>query len=290
MSRLIIKLSIIVETSGNNLIIPSFNPSIFYMEIIFLGTGTSQGVPIIAQPEEGCCDLKNKKNWRTRTSIHVVMDGFHFQVDCSPEFRLQCIDNKVEQIDYFLLTHYHSDHIVGMDDLRRFCDLREDKSIPVYGDESSLRRVKEIFPYAINDKPAAPGYPCFKLHDMPQVLETDGGTVTRVTLPHGPFDVYGFIFQEKSSGKKFAYYTDCSAVDGEALELARGSDMVVLDALRKKPHPSHMTIDEATEVAKAIAAPQTYFIHMTYGVDYDQFEEKSPEGIHLSYDGLRYVI
>lgn len=100
------------------------------MEITFLGTGTSQGVPMIAHSNEGC-DLANPKNWRTRCSIHVVMDGYHYQVDASPEFRLQCLRNQIEQIDYFILTHRHSDHIMGMDDLRRFCDLRDFSSLPV---------------------------------------------------------------------------------------------------------------------------------------------------------------
>ena len=122
------------------------------MEIIFMGTGTSQGVPMIAHDPEKL-DLQNPKNWRSRSSIHVVMDGCHIQVDAAQEFRLQCIQNNIQQIDYFVLTHGQADHILGMDDLRRFCDLLGGKSIPIYSSEIGLKRVREIFPYAIREKP-----------------------------------------------------------------------------------------------------------------------------------------
>ena len=125
---------------------------LIFMEILFLGTGTSQGVPMIAHPKGGC-DLNNPLNWRTRTSIHVEMGGHHIQVDAAPEFRMQCIQNEVTQIDTFILTHSHADHILGMDDLRRFCDLNGGTALPVYSSAEGLQRIREIFPYAILDKP-----------------------------------------------------------------------------------------------------------------------------------------
>ena len=256
------------------------------MEIVFLGTGTSQGVPMIAQPEGGC-DLSNPLNWRTRTSIHVEMGGHHIQVDAAPEFRMQCIQNEVTQIDTFILTHSHADHILGMDDLRRFCDLNGGTALPVYSSEDGLQRIREIFPYAILDKPAVKGYPAFKLEDMPQVLEVPGGSIESVYLPHGPMQVLGLIFTEADTGKKFAYYTDCKEVGEEARFLAEDADVVVLDGLRPEPHPSHMTVAEATQTAKEMDARLSFLTHMTYLVDHETTEASLPDNIRLAYDGLR---
>jgi len=256
------------------------------MELVFLGTGTSQGVPMIAQPDSGC-DLDNPKNWRTRTSIHVEMGGHHIQVDAAPEFRMQCINNGIEQIDSFILTHGHADHVLGMDDLRRFCDLKGGQALPVYSSEEGLERVKAIFPYAMNDKPVVKGYPAFKAQLMPKELELPGGTVVSVYLPHGKIQVLGLIFTEAQTGKKLTYYTDCKEVGEEARLLAEGSDVVVLDGLRPHPHPSHMTVDEAARTALEMGASMSFLTHMTYMVDHDTVEAELPENVYLAYDGLR---
>ena len=171
------------------------------MEVIFLGTGTSQGVPMIAQPESDC-DFDNPKNWRTRTSIHVEMGGHHIQVDAAPEFRMQCINNGIGQIDTFILTHGHADHVLGMDDLRRFCYLNGGTALPVYSSEEGLARVEAIFPYAMSDKPITKGYPAFETRLMPKELELPGGTVESVMLPHGKIEVLGLVFTEAETGKK----------------------------------------------------------------------------------------
>lgn len=256
------------------------------MEIVFLGTGTSQGVPMIAHDSEGC-DLSNPKNWRTRSSIHVVMDGVHFQVDASPEFRIQCIRNDIRKIDYFILTHRHADHIMGMDDLRRFCDMRDYSALPVYSTQNGLERVKEIYDYAIGDKPMYKGYAAFQLNEIEKNWETEGGTIRHVLLEHGKLMVLGLVFEEKSSGKKFVYYSDCKRVPEEGIELAKGADLVALDGLRPEVHPTHMTVDEAIAVAQQIQAPRSLLTHMTFKIDYETWQKKMPEGVELAWDGLR---
>mgnify|MGYP006267577407 CR=1 FL=1 len=261
------------------------------MEVIFLGTGTSQGVPMIAQPDlPGACDLDDARNWRTRTSVHVVMDGTHIQVDAGPEFRLQCVKNDIEALDIFILTHAHADHILGMDDMRRFCDLAGFGSLPVYSTEEGLTRVRSIFPYAIRDRPVVRGYPAFRLQPMPKRLECPGGTIESTLLPHGPMQVLGLVFSEKSTGKRFVYYTDCQSVPEEARTLARGADLVVLDALRPEPHPTHMNLEMAVEAAGELSAPQTYLTHLTFMVDHATIESGLPEGVGLAYDGLRVYL
>ena len=259
------------------------------MEVIFLGTGTSQGVPMIAC-DCAVCTSKDPRNQRTRASIHVVMDGLHIQVDAAPEFRLQCLREKITWVDLFILTHGHADHVAGMDDLRRFCDIHGGTALTIYTTEEGMGRVLSIYPYAIMERPIVKGYAAFKLQAMPEVLDLPQGTITSTLLPHGGVNTLGLIFVERSSGRKLVYYTDCKRVPREAVALARGADVVVLDGLRPQPHPSHMTIDEAVAVAQEIGAPASYLTHLTHLSDHGETDRQLPSGISLAYDGLRLSV
>ena len=256
------------------------------MEVIFLGTGTSQGVPMIAC-HCAVCTSADPRNQRTRASIHVVMDGLHVQVDATPEFRLQCLREQVEKLDVFILTHGHADHITGMDDLRRFCDLIGGEALTVYTTDEGMSRVLSSFPYAIAERPVSRGYAAFKLVHMPEVLEFPQGTIRSTLLPHGGLNTLGLVFEEKSSGKKLVYYNDCKRVPREAVALARGADAVVLDGLRPDPHPTHMNIEEACAAAAEIGAPVSYLTHLTHAIDFETWAPRLPPGVKLAYDGLR---
>ncbi len=259
------------------------------MEVIFLGTGTSQGVPMIACHCAVCTSI-DPRNKRTRASVHVVMDGLHVQVDAAPELRLQCVREGIEQVDMFILTHGHADHITGMDDLRRFCDLKGGEALTVYTTEEGMGRVLSVFPYTIAERPIAKGYAAFKLVAFPPMLELPQGTIRSTLLPHGGVNTLGLIFTERSSGRKFVYYTDCKRVPREAIEFARGADLVVLDGLRPDPHPTHMSIPEAVTVAGEIGAPKTFLTHLTHISDHATTEAKLPESVRLAYDGLRFPL
>jgi phosphoribosyl 1,2-cyclic phosphate phosphodiesterase len=261
------------------------------MEIVFLGTGTSHGVPMIGCDCEVCTSA-NLKNRRTRTSIHVLIGGYAVQVDISPEFRLQCVANNISKIDWVILTHAHADHMAGMDDLRRFVDFRDGEGVPVYGFTEVLERMRCMYPYAVRDRPEFRGYPAFvpNIVEKYQALEFPWGTLETTVLPHGRFEVMGLVFTEGASGKRFTYYTDCKEVGEEQRDLARGSDLVVLDGLRHDRHPTHMSIPEAVEVAQSIQSPQTYFIHMTHHVNHEVVDHELPDGINLAYDGLRVQV
>ena len=256
------------------------------MEIIFLGTGTSQGVPIIAC-DCAVCASPDPRNKRTRASVHIVMDGLHLQVDAAQEFRLQCLRENIRQLDLFILTHGHTDHITGMDDLRRFCDLLGGLGLTVYATDEGISRVIAMYPYAIMERPVVKGYPAFKLQELPPLLELPQGTIQSTLLPHGGVNTLGLIFTERSSGKKLVYYTDCKRVPREAVELARGADLVVLDGLRPLPHPSHMSIPEALAVAREIAAPRMLLTHLTHLSDHATLAAELPAGIEPAHDGLR---
>ena len=259
------------------------------MEVIFLGTGTSQGVPMIAC-DCAVCTSTDPRDKRYRASIHVVMDGLHIQVDAAPEFRLQCLRAKIDWIDLFILTHGHADHISGMDDLRRYCDLLGGVALPVYTTDEGMGRVLAMFPYAIPERPVSKGYAAFKLIDMPRRIELPQGTIESTLLPHGGVNTLGLTFTEKSSGKKFTYYTDCKRVPREAVEQAKGSDIVVLDGLRPQEHPTHMNIEEAIAAAAEIGAPQTFLTHITHLTGHAEWGAKLPAGIKYAYDGLRLTL
>lgn len=256
------------------------------MEVIVLGSGTSQGVPMIGC---GCpvCASKDPRNTRTRASVHVVMDGLHVQVDAAPEFRLQCVREGVDRLDLFILTHGHSDHVAGMDDLRRFCDLRGGQALTVYSTDEGMARILAIYPYAIMDRPIVRGYPAFQLAEMPEALELPQGTIRSTLLPHGGTQTLGLVFTEKSSGTKFAYYTDCKRLTPEAVEMASGADAVILDGLRPQPHPSHLSIDEAVDAGRALGAKCIWLTHLTHLTEHAAQDAALPEPFRLAYDGLR---
>ena len=167
------------------------------MDVTILGSGTSQGVPMIAC-DCPVCTSADPRNSRTRCSIHVVMDGMHIQVDAAPEFREQCLRNGVKRLDRFILTHGHADHVAGMDDLRRFCDLLGGKALTVYSTAEGIGRVIAMYPYAIMDRPVVKGYPAFTLVEMPPVLELEQGIIRSTPLPHGVVTVLGLVFEERS--------------------------------------------------------------------------------------------
>jgi phosphoribosyl 1,2-cyclic phosphate phosphodiesterase len=262
------------------------------MEVIFLGTGTSQGVPMIACD---ClvCTSADPRNRRTRSCIHVVMDGLHVQVDAAPEFRLQCLREDIRQLDLFILTHGHADHVVGMDDLRRFCDLLGGEALPVYTTDEGMARIRSIFPYAIAERPVSKGYAAFRMQPMPPALELPQGTIRSTLLPHGGINTLGLVFEEKSSGRRFAYYNDCKRVPPEAVALARGADVVVLDGLRPEPHPTHMNIEEACTVAAEIGGKVTYLTHLTHKTDHERLSRELAgrhPSFQVAHDGLRLTL
>lgn len=256
------------------------------MEVIVLGSGTSQGVPMIGCPC-AVCHSPDPRNRRTRTSIHVVMDGLHVQVDAAPEFRLQCLAQDITQVDLFILSHGHSDHIVGMDDLRRFCDMRGGAALPVYTNPDGQDRIRAVFPYAVLDRARVRGYPAFQLHLLPAVLDLPQGTIQSTLLPHGSLETLGLVFTERSSGRRFAYYTDCKALTPEAVRLARGADALIIDGLRPLPHPSHLSIEEAIAAARDLGVQRAWLTHLTHLSDHAETEAALPPGTLLAYDGLR---
>ncbi len=236
------------------------------------------------------CRSPDPRNRRTRTSVHVVMGGLHVQVDAAPEFRLQCLQQGIDRLDLFVLTHGHADHVAGMDDLRRFCDTRGGEALPVYATAEGRARVEAIYPYAVVDRARVRGYPAFRLLDLPPLLDLPQGTIQSTLLPHGPIETLGLVFTERGTGARFAYYTDCKRLTPAAIELARGVDALIIDGLRPEPHPSHLSIAEAIEAARELGAGRVWLTHLTHLTDHGPAEAQLPPTIALAYDGLRIPV
>ena len=251
------------------------------MQITFLGTGTSHGVPMIGC-ECGTCRSEDPRDRRTRPSIFIeATDGTAILVDAGPDLRSQALTHRINRVDAIVFTHGHADHILGLDDVRRYNHIMR-RPMACYADEKTVDDIRRLFAYVFDpDSPKAGGLPQLDLFTVEGPFCLGRQEVVPVPVLHGSRRIFGFRFGG------FAYLTDCSAIPDGSWQLLIGLDVLVLDALRERPHPTHFSIGEALEVARRIGAGQTYFTHMCHDLPHAATCAKLPAGIALAYDGLR---
>ncbi len=250
------------------------------MVITFLGTGTSQGVPVI-----GCtcnvCQSLDFRDKRLRTSIHLEVDGKSLVVDTGPDFRQQALRERIGRLDGIIFTHEHKDHTAGLDDVRAY-NFRQKQDMPIYGHARVIDQLKQEFSYAFAEH-KYPGVPLLEVHEIENTPFSINGTLfTPIQVYHYKLPVFGFRI------KDFTYITDANSIPEAEKEKIRGSKVLVLNALQQQPHISHFTLEEAIAMARELGAEQTYFTHMSHRMgQHEEVSRQLPEGISLAFDGLK---
>lgn len=251
--------------------------------LVFLGTGTSTGVPVL-----GCecrvCTSTDPRNQRTRPSVVLVLPAGNLLIDTTPEMRLQLLRARIGRIHAIAYTHHHADHLFGLDDARLFPKYIGGP-VPIYCEATTEEAIRTVFSYAFHEHAASipPGW-------LPKLLferirpgvpfEVLGQRLLPIRLEHGRFAVLGFRIGE------LAYCTDVNRIDATSWPLLEGLDTLILDALRYKPHPTHFSLDEALEVVARLKPRRTFLTHLAHDFDHGPAESALPPGVALAYDGL----
>lgn len=250
------------------------------MRITFLGTGTSQGVPVIACTCEVCQSL-DYRDKRLRVSIHIEIDNKSFVIDTGPDFRQQMLRERINRLDAVLFTHEHKDHTAGLDDVRAY-NFFQKRDMPIYARSSVLEQIKQEFAYAFTET-KYPGIPQINLNILEnKPFEIEGVAFIPIEVMHFKLPVFGFRIGD------FTYITDVNFISEEALEKIKGSKIVVLGALRKEKHLSHFSLEEAVEVLCKIMPEQAYITHISHQMGlHREVDLELPSFIKLAYDGLQ---
>jgi phosphoribosyl 1,2-cyclic phosphate phosphodiesterase len=251
--------------------------------ITVLGSGTSTGVPTIGCECEVCTSSDPRDN-RLRPSIYIRYAGHGILIDTTPDFRAQALRFHVDRIDAILYTHAHADHILGLDDVRPF-NYRQRSAIPIYAKPDTLDAIRRVFRYAFEPEPKQTSIPRLKLHSIDeQPFDLFGLTITPLRVLHGESEIFGYRFGSA------AYITDQSDIPRETKEKMHGLDVLFLDALRHKPHPTHSTVAQSLKWVDELKPKRAYFTHMCHDLGHSATEKDLPAGVHLAYDGLEITV
>lgn len=249
------------------------------MKITFLGTGTSQGVPVIAC-DCATCLSEDPHDKRLRTSLLLEIDGKTLLFDAGPDFRQQMLRENVRKLDAILITHEHKDHIAGMDDVRAF-NYKSQDAVDIYAEERVQKAIKREFSYVFSEY-KYPGIPKMRLNDIPEyAFNVKGINVIPIRVRHMNLEIYGFRIGN------FAYITDANYIPGESIDKLIGVKYLVINALRKEKHISHFSLREALDFVRQVSPRKAFITHMSHQIGlHSVVSAELPQGIMLAYDGL----
>jgi len=252
------------------------------MKITILGCGTSTGVPVIGC-KCGICASRNSKNKRTPSSIFITASSKNILIDTSTDLRYQALTHNIERIDAVLYTHPHADHIHGIDELRSF-NMIQKKAIPCYGSEFTINRIRKMFDYIFTNDANSSWKPELETFLVSAPFELFGLLIQPINIYHGKMQILGFRIG------KFAYITDCSQIPDDSKEMLDNLDVLILGALRHKPHPTHFSIEEAVQAGAELKSKRVILTHLSHNLDYIETNKSLPKGFELAYDGMEIVL
>ncbi|SDS50156.1 phosphoribosyl 1,2-cyclic phosphate phosphodiesterase [Gillisia sp. Hel1_33_143] len=253
------------------------------MEIIFLGTGTSQGIPVIGSTHPVCLST-NSKDKRLRVSVMVKWEDYNILIDCGPDFRTQMLNHNIDHLDAILYTHEHNDHTAGLDDIRPYFFRQGD--IPIYAHKRVLISLKKRFEYIFQTENKYPGAPSVAVNEITNSNFTFKDlTITPIDTMHNRLQVFGFKIEE------FAYLTDVKTIEKEEIEKLKGVKVLVINALRKESHHSHFNLEDALEFINKVNPERAYLTHISHLMGFhDEVQAELPENVFLAYDNLKIKI
>ncbi len=247
-----------------------------------LGSGTSTGVPTL-RCTCSVCTSSDPRDHRLRPSIWLSFGGHEIVIDTTPDFRQQALRAAIPALDAVLFTHSHADHIMGMDDIRPY-NFGRPEPLPIYANAATLADLRRVYQYVFEAGYAASAIPRVAAHELDGPVELFGVHFEPVPVRHGQLHVLGYRFGAN------AYVTDVSEIPPESLARLQGLDLLILDALRLRPHPTHFHLASALRLVEQLRPRQTYFTHIAHELAHAATEASLPDGVHLAYDGLRLEI
>ena len=253
------------------------------LKITVLGSGTSVGVPT-----PGCdcavCRSSDPRDNRLRPSVLLQYGGHNIVIDTTPDFRTQVLRAGLNRLDAVLFTHSHADHIMGLDDVRPF-NFRQQQRIPIFASAETLSAIQRVFQYIFNGSEQQSSVPHVEVHTLNGTsFDLFGLKFTPVRLLHGRYPIYGFRFG------RAAYLTDHSEIPPESMEQLQGLDVLFLDALRHRPHPTHSTVEHSLRTVEQLTPRRAFFTHICHDLAHQETEDALPENIRLAYDGLEITV
>ena len=254
------------------------------MKVYFLGTGTSQGIPVIGS-NHSVCKSKDAKDKRLRVSVWIYDENYSFVIDCGPDFRQQMLTSGCTKLDAILFTHEHADHTAGLDDIRPFFFKQGD--IPIYAHKRVIENLKKRFDYIFEIENKYPGTPSVAINEVisNQNFIVENKTIIPIEVMHGNLQVFGYRIDN------FAYLTDVKTIEENELEKLKNLDILVVNALREEPHSTHFNLEEALNFIALVKPKKSYLTHISHLMGFhEEVQQKLPKNVYLAYDNLEISI